>query len=78
MIENRQVDLIVNIPRKEVQQEVTTGYQIRRKAMDYGVQLITNLTEAITIVRGMTELNAMKDPSNFYGIKSIEEIQLKY
>jgi carbamoyl-phosphate synthase large subunit len=42
VIKNRQVDLVVNIPRSDQEEELTNGYQIRRAAVDYNVPLVTN------------------------------------
>lgn len=42
IIKSRQVDLVVNIPRSDQEEELTNGYQIRRAAVDYNVPLVTN------------------------------------
>jgi len=41
-IKNREIDLVINIPKSDKQDELTNGYMIRRAAADYDVPLITN------------------------------------
>lgn len=43
-IESRVVDLVINIPEGTTRRdEVTSGYLIRRAAVDFGVGLLTNI-----------------------------------
>lgn len=42
-LENRRIDLVVNIPQHASTQEQTDGYFIRRLATDRGIPLITNV-----------------------------------
>lgn len=42
-IKERQVDLVINIPKDYRREELTNDYMIRRAAVDFGVPLITNL-----------------------------------
>ncbi|MEQ9617432.1 MAG: carbamoyl-phosphate synthase (glutamine-hydrolyzing) large subunit [Phycisphaerales bacterium] len=37
-----EIDLVINIPKSDKQDELTNGYMIRRAAADYNVPLITN------------------------------------
>ena len=41
------IDLVINIPEGNDQNEQTSGYEIRRTAVDFGVSLITNIKSAV-------------------------------
>jgi carbamoyl-phosphate synthase large subunit len=41
-IKNRNIDLVINIPKNFTKRELKNGYQIRRHAIDFNVPLITN------------------------------------
>ena len=43
MIANHQFDLIVNVPKNQTKRELTTGYRIRRGAIDHNIPLMTNV-----------------------------------
>ena len=43
LIEQRKVDLVINIPKNYQQIELTNDYVIRRKAVDFGIPLLTNI-----------------------------------
>jgi carbamoyl-phosphate synthase large subunit len=45
-IEEGRVDLVINIPKNVEKEELENDYLIRRKAVDFGVPLITNLQVA--------------------------------
>jgi len=47
------IDLILNVPLGLDRQELTDGYIIRRRAIDYGVPLITNLQVAELLVKSL-------------------------
>lgn len=60
-IGNRQVDLIINIPRRHpTGVNNTDGYKIRRLAIDHHIPLITNLHIAQMFLQCLTELDAAK------------------
>jgi carbamoyl-phosphate synthase large subunit len=42
LIRNREVDLVVNIPKNLSESELDNDYSIRRNAVDYNVPLLTN------------------------------------
>ena len=42
MLRNKELDLVVNIPRDLTPRELDNGYKIRRAAIDFNVPLITN------------------------------------
>ena len=46
VIEEQRVDLVINIPKNYQEMEVTNDYYIRRKAVDFGIPLLTNIQMA--------------------------------
>lgn len=54
-IEDGKIDLVVNIPKNIQEDELTNDYIIRRKAVDFGVNLITNLQLAQRYVEAISE-----------------------
>ncbi len=46
-------DLVINIPKNFQKEELTFGYQIRRKAVDHAIPLITNLQLAKRFVEAV-------------------------
>ena len=46
VIEEQRVDLVINIPKNYQETEVTNDYYIRRKAVDFGIPLLTNIQMA--------------------------------
>ncbi len=54
-LEQRRVDLVINIPTHTSGDEQTDGYFIRRIATDHGIALITNVQLAKRIVEAMAQ-----------------------
>ncbi len=52
-LSGRNIDLVVNIPKNYSREEVTDGYLIRRKAIDFNIPLITNLQAAKLIAESL-------------------------
>ena len=52
-ISPERLDLIINIPAGYDRQELTDGYIIRRRAIDFGIPLITNLQLAELFVKSI-------------------------
>ncbi|MFQ5822513.1 MAG: carbamoyl-phosphate synthase (glutamine-hydrolyzing) large subunit [bacterium] len=52
-IRDRKIDLVINIPKNYQEEELTNDYIIRRKAVDFGIPLITNLQLARRFVEAM-------------------------
>ena len=48
------VDLVINIPKNYQEQELTNDYLIRRKAVDLGIPLITNLQLAQRFIEAIS------------------------
>ena len=42
MIQNKEIDFVINIPKNLTQVELENGYKIRRAAVDFNIPLITN------------------------------------
>lgn len=65
----KKLDMVINIPRNYSREEVTAGYQIRRKAIDMHVPLVTNVQVAEMIVEALARYKtgdlAIKDWSAY-------------
>jgi len=59
-ISNRNIDLIINIPRGNGSNALTDGYVIRRLSIDHHIPLITNLQIAQMFLECLSELEADK------------------
>ena len=46
-------DLVINIPKNTQQSQLTNAYHIRRKAVDYGIPLLTNLQIATSFITAL-------------------------
>jgi len=55
-IKDKQIDLVINIPKNYQKDELTNGYLIRRAAVDYNVMLITNRQIAMRLVEALSRL----------------------
>ncbi len=64
LLQNKQIDLVINIPKNLTQTELDNGYKIRRASVDYNVPLITNVRLASAFIRGFCSLK-------------LEDIQIK-
>ncbi len=56
-ISQNKIDLVINIPKNFQEEELTNDYTIRRKAVDCGVPLITNLQLAKRFVEAVDMLD---------------------
>ncbi len=68
MIENKEFDLVINIPKNTSRRELTNGYLIRRGAIDFNIPLVTNARLASAFIQAFCTLG-MEDIK----IKSWEE-----
>lgn len=57
MIQNKQIDLVVNIPKNFTTSELDNGYKIRRAAIDFNVPLLTNSRLASAFIRAFCKMN---------------------
>ncbi|MDD5497333.1 MAG: carbamoyl-phosphate synthase (glutamine-hydrolyzing) large subunit [Atribacterota bacterium] len=53
---NRKIDLVINIPKSTETVELDNDYIIRRKAVDFNIPLITNITFAKRFVEALREV----------------------
>lgn len=67
LIEQRKVDLVINIPKDFQEDELTNDYFIRRKAVDFGIPLLTN----IQLASRLAEALSGKQPADL----AIKELQ---
>jgi carbamoyl-phosphate synthase large subunit len=51
----RALDLVINIPKSSAEEELANDYQIRRKAADFGIPLITNIQLAQRFVEALSK-----------------------
>jgi carbamoyl-phosphate synthase large subunit len=54
LIERRTVDLVINIPKNYQETELTNDYYIRRKAVDFGIPLLTNIQLANRLAESLS------------------------
>ena len=56
MVRNKQIDMVINIPKNLTSGELTNGYKIRRAAIDFNVPLITNDRLAAAFINAFTSM----------------------
>lgn len=61
-LEQRRLDLVINIPTHAAGEEQTAGYLIRRLAIDHGIPLITNVQLAKRVVEALLQENVNELP----------------
>ena len=64
MLANKEIDLVINIPKNFSHGELTNGYHVRRAAIDFNIPLITNARLATAFIRAFCAM-------------SIDDIQIK-
>ena len=57
LIRNKEIDLVINIPRDLTQKELYNDYTIRRAAVDFNTPLITNARLASAFIFAITRYN---------------------
>ncbi|GHU69585.1 hypothetical protein FACS189413_08720 [Bacteroidia bacterium] len=68
MIREKQIDLVVNIPKNLTAGELSNGYKIRRGAIDFNIPLFTNSRLAAAFIHAFCEIDMANIP-----IKSWDE-----
>ena len=63
-LQERKVDLVINIPKNSAEEELANDYLIRRKSADFGIPLITNIQLAQRFVEAISK-------------KKLSELQIK-
>lgn len=51
MLQDREIDLVINVPKNYTPEELQNGYMIRRAAVDFNIPLITNARLATAFIR---------------------------
>jgi len=64
MIHNKEIDLVINIPKNFSSSELNNGYKIRRAAIDFNIPLLTNARLASAFIQAFCKRN-------------VEEIEIK-
>lgn len=64
MLQQKKIDLVINIPKNFTSTELSNGYKIRRAAVDFNIPLITNARLATAFIRSFCSM-------------SIDDIQIK-
>lgn len=64
MIHNKEIDLVINIPKNFSSSELNNGYKIRRAAIDFNIPLLTNARLASAFIQAFCRRN-------------VEEIEIK-
>jgi len=62
MLHNKQIDMVVNIPKDLTQHELTNGYKIRRAAIDLNIPLITNARLASSFINAFCTVDIDQIP----------------
>ncbi|GHT02334.1 hypothetical protein AGMMS49525_05650 [Bacteroidia bacterium] len=68
LIHDKQIDLVVNIPKNLTEDELSNGYKIRRGAIDFNIPLFTNSRLASAFIHAFCEIDMANIP-----IKSWDE-----
>ncbi|AWT60787.1 MAG: Carbamoyl-phosphate synthase large chain [Candidatus Moanabacter tarae] len=55
LIQKREIDLVVNIPKDSSGEELENDYKIRRAAVDHGIPLVTNIQLAERLANALCE-----------------------
>ncbi len=53
LLESGAIDLVINVPKSFEHEELSNDYQIRRKAVDFGLSLFTNIQAAVLFVEAI-------------------------
>ena len=56
MLQDKEIDLVVNIPKNFTSMELANGYKIRRAAIDFNIPLITNARLATAFIRAFCSM----------------------
>ncbi|MEN9918555.1 MAG: carbamoyl-phosphate synthase (glutamine-hydrolyzing) large subunit [Bacteroidota bacterium] len=57
MIQNKEIDLVVNIPKNFSSGELNNGYKIRRASIDYNIPLLTNSRLASAFIQAFCKVD---------------------
>ncbi|GHT41467.1 hypothetical protein AGMMS49965_11300 [Bacteroidia bacterium] len=62
LIREKQIDLVVNIPKNLTEGELSNGYKIRRGAIDFNIPLFTNSRLASAFIHAFCEIDMANIP----------------
>ena len=68
MVKNKEIDLVINIPKNLTSGELSNGYKIRRAAIDFNIPLVTNERLAAEFINSICTM-----PVEDIAIKSWDE-----
>lgn len=57
MIKNKEVDMVINIPKNFSEEELSNGYHIRRSAIDSNIPLFTNARLATAFIKAFCSMS---------------------
>ena len=60
-LESGKIDLVINVPRSLERRVLSSGYLIRRKSVDFGVSLFTNIQAAVMFVEAWSEIGSLDE-----------------
>jgi carbamoyl-phosphate synthase large subunit len=72
-ISTGKIELVINVPEGTNREELTSGYQIRRAAVDFGVSLINNIKCALLFAQAMQKVKKLEicNISEYYAMPTI-------
>ncbi len=57
LIKNKEIDMVVNIPKNLSKSELDNGYKVRRASVDFNIQLLTNTRLASAFINAFCSLD---------------------
>ncbi|MCI1786052.1 MAG: carbamoyl-phosphate synthase (glutamine-hydrolyzing) large subunit [Bacteroidales bacterium] len=57
MIQEKEVEMVINIPKNFTEEELSNGYKIRRAAIDFNIPLFTNARLATAFIRSFCSMS---------------------
>jgi carbamoyl-phosphate synthase large subunit len=66
-LQNKMIDLVINIPKDLTSDELSNDYSIRRNAVDYNIPLITNARLASAFIIAFCKINIEEIPIKHWG-----------
>ncbi|KUF98785.1 URA2 protein [Phytophthora nicotianae] len=72
-ISSGKIELVINVPEGTNREELTSGYKIRRAAVDFGVSLINNIKCALLFAQAMQKVRKLEicNIAEYYAMPTI-------
>src|SRR5262249_538590 len=74
-LQQRKIDLVINIPKTFQEEELSNDYLIRRRAVDLAIPLVTNIQFAQRLIEAIFQKPmanlAIKPYSEYFGLKEM-------